>query len=399
MNIPIVDAIVIGGGLGGTALAEALERRSLQTVLIEKSMNLATGASGQAGAMAKPIVYSQPTPKMRIALKGFSYLKKHIERQKRKAPSPLFIRDYGILQLAHKKNIEKRFQKWGKLNTLSSSQSKWTQTIYIPDAAGTKKVCGLSCASGGLFFPQGLWLSPKDLCKAHVAKSQVRILLAQKILTFSYSKKEKLWSVHSSKETQTIRAPYLFLACAFETKQFPGLEWLPLRKVRGQSLLLPSKMVPSSIRCPISYDGWVIPKVNAKNDCLVGSTFEEWNTNVEKDPKQNITLYNKIISRIPEWKEISPTPSNEYLEQLATRVAFRTTSPDRLPICGEIQENTKGEATPGLYVFTAFGSHGLLFAPLLSEWIASRICQEKESFLEPDLAQFVSPNRYYKKQK
>ena len=390
----IPDAVVVGGGLAGTAAAEALQRRGLRVVLIEKSSALASEASGQAGALAQPILHAKATVKMRLSHLAFLYLKKHLENLEKKGHDVL-PKECGVLQLAHKPSLEDRFKKAAALNVLSFfSSSSFVHAKYIDDPRKIKEVCGLFCRNGGVFFPQAVWLSPRKLCRAHISHAQIQIILEKRALHFFYAPKEKLWHVQVEKEKTLVKAPYLIIACASETKKFSGLERLPLRRVRGQSLLLPASIVPPCLQCAVAYDGCIIPRVNTEGDCLLGASFEEWNTDKLADPKQNVSLYHKVLHRIPEWESICPPQASNCIERLSTRVAFRTSTPDRLPICGRLPR-LRGKPAPNFYINTAFGSHGLLFAPLAAEWTAAQICQEDWSLIiEEDIAQAVSPERY-----
>ena len=71
--------------------------------------------------------------------------------------------------------------------------------------------------------------------------------------------------------------------------------------------------------------------------------------------------------------------------KLQSRVAFRSVTPDRLPVVGRIQG--------GIYGAFAYGSRGLIWAALAAELIASQLEGEPLP-VEGKLADAMSPLRF-----
>jgi tRNA 5-methylaminomethyl-2-thiouridine biosynthesis bifunctional protein len=70
---------------------------------------------------------------------------------------------------------------------------------------------------------------------------------------------------------------------------------------------------------------------------------------------------------------------------LKGRVAWRATTPDRLPIFGALQ--------PGLCLATGLGARGLLWAPLGAELVAASLNDEPLP-IERELVDAISPRRF-----
>jgi tRNA 5-methylaminomethyl-2-thiouridine biosynthesis bifunctional protein len=70
---------------------------------------------------------------------------------------------------------------------------------------------------------------------------------------------------------------------------------------------------------------------------------------------------------------------------IAARAAIRATTPDRLPIAGEV--------APGLFVLGGFGARGFALAPLLAEHLAAEALGAP-SPLPAQLAKVVRPARF-----
>ncbi len=378
-------SVVIGGGLAGTSVAYALAKRGIEVSLIEKQATLAQGASGQAAIIAQPILHRQITQKMQLSLIGFSHLKHHLRQLEGQGHS-IKQAKIGVLHLAHKEELQQRFDQ-----SLATLKEHGLAFRKIDQAEQTQQVAGIRCAHGGVFFPEALWLSPKDLCQAHVSHSNIQLILTRQALSYSYQEKNRIWQVRDSKKRHICSADCLILACAWESQNFADLRQLPLRRVRGQSFFLPSTAISQQLKCIVTYDGYIIPNtLSQSNSCLIGATFEEWNHKQESMDIQNSLLCRKLLARLPGLKDILPQDIEELCKTMPTRVGFRTASPNRLPICGPLPNKNKG-----LYISTAYGSHGLLFSLLGAELIAQHICQEKTPIgIGPELSASLSPSRY-----
>ena len=391
-------AIVVGGGLAGTSMAEALQRHGFIVTLIERHPQLAQEASGQSAAIAQPILHAEPTLKMRLSLAGFHYLKSHLQRLLQEGHK-IRHSNCGVLQLAHKPQLQQRFAK-----SIACLPDKHLRVATLVNSQQASHYCGTTCKFGGVFFPQAFWLSPQDLCQAHVLRPRIRLLLGQSVLSFRYDSNALIepWLVKDNKQNILACASHLILACAHQTKNFSTVSWLPLQSIRGQSFLLPASQATKSLQCVVTYDGHIIPSVDDNHSCLVGASFEPWNTQTQIDAAQNFSLYNKLVALLPQLqRESSPSfhamtsiatnRMKDYLGQLPTRVAFRTASPDRMPLCGAL--NSKN-----LYLTTGYGSHGLVLAPLGAELIAAELAHEKPLVaIEPPLLAAMSPHRYLPK--
>jgi len=67
------------------------------------------------------------------------------------------------------------------------------------------------------------------------------------------------------------------------------------------------------------------------------------------------------------------------------RVAVRATTPDRLPVCGMLDE--------GLYILGGMGSRGFCASPLLAEHLAATVCKTPSPLPAGWVAR-LSPERF-----
>jgi tRNA 5-methylaminomethyl-2-thiouridine biosynthesis bifunctional protein len=119
--------------------------------------------------------------------------------------------------------------------------------------------------------------------------------------------------------------------------------------------------------------GMVLPPVDGL--CVVGASYdiddEDAAPRAESDAG-NIERLMRILATT------RPT-------SVGNRVAFRSVTPDRLPVAGEI--------APGVYGAFAYGSRGLIWAALAAELIASRLEGEPLP-VEGKLADAMDPLRF-----
>lgn len=138
------------------------------------------------------------------------------------------------------------------------------------------------------------------------------------------------------------------------TKNFPGLEKLPITPVKGQLLELewPQEVPPPPISL-ISQKYLVMSRDRKR--CMVGATFERDFTSPKADIQEAAA---EIMPNI-----ISFFPALEGAKILRCRSGFRASTPSHLPLVGRISDK--------IYFFTGLGSKGLLY----HAWVGKRVAR------------------------
>jgi tRNA 5-methylaminomethyl-2-thiouridine biosynthesis bifunctional protein len=129
-----------------------------------------------------------------------------------------------------------------------------------------------------------------------------------------------------------------------------------LRTVRGQVTAVAP--VAPQLRVPVCRDGYVTPVIGNKH--LVGATYDESLVGVnatDEDRQLNLQRLARILPGVMD-KAGQPRAVTDWAEA-------RCTSPDRLPIVGQLAGR--------LLCCVAMGSRGFSWAPLLAECLASRL--------------------------
>ncbi len=420
----LLKAAVIGGGLAGSAVAEALARRGFQVWLIEQNSSLAQGASAQPVAILQPLITKKPTTHSRLIMQGYHYMLHHLERmyqlkRLKKADQKRSNWQNGVLQLAPTEELQERFQ----LGTLSLPP-----TVARPvDREEATALSALECSCGGVYFPKGCALSPVEICRANCAQRGIEQLFRRKVRAPFFESRSKLWKVYDRAGRLIVDAPFVILANAFDVLQFELCRKLPLRRVRGQSFALPKALCHQEPGSIISGDVYLI--AGEAETHFVGATFEPWNNNPIPEPEQNCYLFKKLTNYLPRLipdptlelplsstsglplnstsrLPLNPTSdlvidqvsgekpiSQDYKKKICpqlfpTRVCFRITTADHLPATGRLNS-----WPPGLFISVAHGSRGLIYTHLCAEILAAQICQEILP-VEEELALALSPQRF-----
>ena len=426
------DTIVIGSGIAGTCIADSLAERGKIVLVIEREKQEGMGASSQDTGIAHPLIHRQATSKSRLSTSGFFYLLNYIQKLLSRRNKNLSVSRCGVLQLLpniHQdhfifyKELCRRIDK-DLVQYLSKEESK--------------RQCGFSCSSDGLFFPQGIKVSIPNICKAALDHPNITVQFCQEAFSFHQEKGKKTsWNVMDKNKNLIASSSVLVLACAYDLLRFPLFDNLTLKKVRGQTFDLFCPKEFDGLRCVVSYGGYIIPldaeatlsqarvaEVKGRS-FRIGTVFEEWNHNPHPIFEQNERMYTQLLERLHGLKDILPAKMGRDFSKKESasfsfsegKVGFRTSAPDHLPICGPVpdlsllkeeltQKNnlllrknallSRKESLPnlnGLFMSTAYGSHGLTLAPLCAEVIAAQVCGEILP-IEKDLAEAIAPQRF-----
>lgn len=384
-------AIVIGGGIAGTSCSHALASRGWQVTLIERQRTIAQGASGNPIGILYPRLSKKEDALERLNLHGYLFtlrLLRHLSLN-----TDEFC-PCGLLQLGFDT------QELTKCQAIAARGFP-EELLSMVDAAEAGKLAGISLHHAALHFPDAGWISPPALCSALAAHANIVLRTSANIVRLERG--DGLWQAFDN-GGQVAEAPVVILANANDIPRLGQTRHLPLEPVRGQITLLQSPH-ENRLKKVVCSDGYVSPGTEEK--ICVGATFSPKNISpeaIESDNKANLAMLRRM----------SPEYCLEVMQQSAVsgRAAFRCTSPDYLPLAGQLLDRTQLESAfvrynadpgslpwmDGLYISAGFGSKGLTTAPLCAEIIASMICNEPPPG-DARLLSSLSPNRFLLRQK
>ena len=207
-----------------------------------------------------------------------------------------------------------------------------------------------------LYYPEGASVSPSKLC--HALANGVDVELNCDITALN-----------------EIDADIIVLANGYAAEQLIQND-LPVHPVRGQVSWVRRQ---AEIDKNICFGGYITPSVK-EGFHILGSSFQPWDKNTDvkpEDDKSNIDRYNSICNGNLSAGDV-----------VGGWAALRTSSKDRFPIVGQLNEN--------LYISTAHGSHGII-----SSLYAARIILAQMGALHCPASQEVlsalSPERFHKR--
>jgi tRNA 5-methylaminomethyl-2-thiouridine biosynthesis bifunctional protein len=337
------SAMVVGAGLAGAAVCERLCARGWEVELVERHAQPAQEASGNPAGAFHPVVTPDDSVFARLTRAGFlasiSYWKKF----------PGIRWDQcGLLQLARDEREAASQQR-----SVVGLPAEYAQAASREEASTR---AGVPVAAGGLWFPEAGWIDPRSLVAA-----QLEACGAQLKRNFG----------NELKELPDDRI--VILANSFDAPKLRPVPHLRLRRVRGQLTYVPADEFEAP-RVVVVRGGMALPPLDGA--CVVGASFDI----DDADPAPRAESHAGNLERLARI-----VPFATELKDLQGRVAFRSVTPDRLPVVGPIGENVSGAF--------AYGSRGLVWAALAAELIASQLDGDPLP-LEGKLVDALSPLRF-----
>ncbi len=438
------DAIVIGGGLSGTAVAYHLAIRGAQVTLIERQPALAQGASGNL--MGALFTKFTPYDTAQNRFYQYAYLDaiNHLKmfEQQLDGNTLKYWNRCGVLQLAYDKKERER------QHALITSACWPTSVIQPVNKEEIASLCGFSSPHSGLFLPGGGWVHPPSLCSLRTQHSNINVLVNSDVITLkqSASQSEKsLWSALDQHQHTLASAPHLIICNAHDAVQFQPTEYMPLSTIRGQLTYLPETETSRLLKTVICYNGYTGPSI--KGTHTIGATFQPKSKRGDMTDHDHETNLNNLIQGVPAFAHAlgahaagikktldakpteTPTAPNQdpgftllnednrlnglnRLSKLNGRVAFRTQTPDYLPIVGPVPNQQAfssayaplksgskhlqlpcGDYLEGLFINCGHGSRGLTTSNLCANIITGYITAEP-SPVDHEALKAIHPARF-----
>ncbi len=329
------NVAVIGGGFAGLSAAWHLRQCGLRVTLFEKD-HIGAGASGIAAGLLHAYM-GRDAQKAWMADEALTATRALLTVSAEALKAPV-IAHKGMLRVALNERQQASFYERSELH----DDVEWL------DATSTsERIPGLVSAPGILVhsglcvdcpkYLQGLWLA----CEGAGVKR-----------------------VHEAPDITTLRARFehVIVTAGASSLDFPELTEVPLRRVKGQLVVLrwPDSIPP--IKIPINSHVYILPPDDS-GLCVAGATFERDYIDYEPcEASARELLMPKIASLMP------ALASADIVE---VRAGVRVTTPTRLPIVQEIDQ--------GLWVFSGLGARGLLYHGLYGEQLSEQIVKKEKT--------------------
>jgi tRNA 5-methylaminomethyl-2-thiouridine biosynthesis bifunctional protein len=346
-------ALIIGGGIAGCAAAHALAQRGIAVTLIERTTQLANGASGNPRGILHARFGAGDNPLHRFVLAAYGHALGLFDQV---LPVDGTVRaECGLLQLACNEVETKRI---GRLQ-----EQDWPEhLLQFVDAAKATQLAGAEMNYGGLWFPAGGWIVPPKLCAKLASHVHITQRLGHEVAILE--KSDIGWRV-SGTNTQGFKweaeADVALVCSAHSAKKFSQFAHFSLRPVRGQITEVPQTQASKALQSVVCGDGYFSPELGGVH--VIGAThaFDDESIEVRfTDHAENMAKLEEYAPQL--FRALGETKE----KNLTGRASIRCSAPGSMPLVGEVQE--------GLYCSLAHGTRGLLTAGLAAEVLAAKIC-------------------------
>ena len=327
--------VILGAGLAGLFLARALHRRGVAFDVFDQTGAMSEG-SGMHQYAAAPQLSKDAEIYGRFSLNAWLYLHREIGHLSQ--PS-------GIVKLADDERGQER---------LSHLPGYFTPhpdflAAHHRDATGP-----------GAIFPGAGWYDPLDLKGLWEALAPIRIRTVRDIIPEGTG-----WLLVDETRQAIQHADHVMIATGAGTPALGPASGLPLFLNKGHSLRLRSPLASGPQSPVLSGPVSLFPQTDGSNTLSGGYDHDLTVSDHAPNPERIDWLLDRMA-----WMsggslmQLKP-------EILEVRTGWRCSSRDRRPLVGNLDTTRTG-----LWLCTAFGSHGLTHAPLCAEYLVSRLMGE-----------------------
>ncbi len=333
------SVLIMGAGIAGASMARQLAVRGFPVTVIEQHQP-ASGGSGNPVAVVRPEPGSDENPIAAFSAAGVIWLAQWLALYGLTVPHAFC----GALRIVRDQRRHEKLRSYAL-----TQPDDWLVEV---DAAHASELCGQRLAADAFLLPKAGWVEPAALVKTML--DHPRITLQTGVRATALSQVATGWRLVLS-DGSKLDAERVVLADAFG-------ELSPVRlavdKARGQLSSLPARE-GQNLEMIVCRDGYITPAVNGAH--AIGAT-------IQYDDEQASARWADDEENFRRLERLLPGFAHSAAQLKSSRVSWRATTQDRLPLVGKIAE--------GLYASLGHGSRGIACAPLCAEWLASLMLGE-----------------------
>ena len=382
------QALVIGAGLSGSAVAFSLAQRGWSVTVLDRASGLGAGASGLPVGLAAPHVSPDDNLLSRITRAG-------VEATLQRAQALLKTGTDWALTGVLEHNLA------GKRRLPSDAADHHSS----PASAAQIAAAGLPPGTPAIWHAQAGWIRPRQLVAAQLQTPGVRVRWGQDV--HAIERQGDLWTVTDAQGQTLSQSRFLVVASAFDSlallRPLPGFA-VPLNPLRGQvsyGLMSdlegdlgaqhnPFHASPALPPFPVNGHGSFISGVPTPEGPLgwyIGSTFER---NCEQAPvrtEDHAANQVRLATLLPDLGQAMAGQFGP--DRVRGWAGLRCTLPNRLPAVGPIDPLRM----PGLWISAGMGARGISLAVLCGELTAAWMSHEPLP-LPPAWVKHLAAQRY-----
>ena len=381
---PRREALVLGAGLAGCALAARLCARGWAVTLIERHPQVAMEASGNLAGIFMPLLSRDDNVPTRLTRAAYLYALR-LWAQLGGVGTAFDGAACGVLQLARDADHAAVSRAIAQEGAVAPDFARWL------DPLEAEAMLGLPAPDGGWLFPQGGWARPGSVCDALLASCGARLTRRFDAGDVTLERAGDNWLAVGADGAVLASAPTAVLASGAGARRMALTAELPLQALRGQvTHLLPADA--PQLPLVLCREAYLTP--SAQGVTCAGATYD-----LDDDPDLRASSQEENVMRL---RALVSDPHAADGAPLAGRVGFRCVAPDRLPLVGRLPDFAAAGATerlrdvprhPGLHGLLGYASRGLIWAPLAAELLAAQLEGEPLP-LEMTLVDALDPARF-----
>jgi glycine oxidase len=364
----VADVIVIGAGIVGCAVAEALARAHAEVTVIDPR-GPGLGATQASAGMLTPFSEGRHDARLEeLGARSLALYDDLVGRVASRLSAPLFYARTGSLEVALDENEAEELR-----IRAADLTTRGIANTYLPgpDARQFERELAVGC-TGALLIPAHGYTSAPHVTAALWRASEAggATLVAapvQRIAAVS----DRLLEVETTRGNYTAASVVLAAGSWSGQIAIEGVAPLPVRPVRGQLLHLHWAQ-PTLTRIVWGTRCYSVPWPDGT--VLVGATLED----VGFDERATVAGVRDLLDAMCEL-----VPGAWQASFAHVRVGLRPGTPDALPIVG------RSAQLPGLIYATGHYRNGVLLAPLTAELVATIVAGGTDPALE-----VLSPTRF-----
>ena len=348
---PEFDAVIIGAGIAGLSIADALMGKGYKCAIIDKN----TPGSGASGA-PKMLINPATGRRAKMSLDSDRALPEITSLLKRVQASTdeIIYEKNGVIRPALDAKIASDFENSPGKYDWPSGWISWLNKREF-----TKKYPCFKTNHGGLIISEGLTVNGKlfiDKLSKLLTKNGLKPYYNS---GFSYSFSQDSWSILINNSV-SLSARCLIFAGGYSLTKDENWKFLELHPIKGQTAEFTFNE-PLPFHSSVSSLGYMAYMSHEPDKLVVGSTYEHHFDHFEPDSEGLDYLKGKLEKTLPGW--------SDKIIEVKQWSGIRVTTRDKKPVIGQHPQHK------GVYIFGGLGSKGMLLgrycAGILSDYIVN----------------------------